>query len=176
MFWRKKKRTKYACSECGELHSGWPALSFSAPGNYDVLSEEEQNSIADLDADFCIIYHEDQVDRFIRVSLSQLVLNSEEDLNYGVWVSLSEESFNDYKENFTNKNHEVQYFGWLCNNIPEYDSTNSIPTTIVTQKGNQRPVIYPHKNHGHRLVFDFYNGISSHEAQNRVNQLIEDDG
>ncbi len=173
MTFKKGEKSRYTCSECGELHSNWPALAYSSPDSYNGLTEEEKKLMAEISSDFCIINHENQTDRFIRVSLTQLVLNAEEDLDYGLWVSLSEKSYNDYKANFNNENHEVEYFGWLCNEIPDYESTFSIPMTVVTQKGNQRPKIFPHRNHDHNFVRDFYNGISSHEAQERVDRMIK---
>ena len=175
MFWRKKRPSKneYKCSICGQIHSEWPALTYSSPTNYFQLSEEEKATIANLDSDFCIINYEDQTDRFIRVTLSMKVIDSEEDLDYGLWVSLSEKSFNDYEENYNNPNHETTYFGWLCNTLPDYENTMSIPINVVTQLGDQRPKIFPHKDHDHQFVRDFYNGITSHEAQRRVDEMMK---
>ncbi|MEM6377907.1 MAG: DUF2199 domain-containing protein, partial [Bacteroidota bacterium] len=127
---------------------------------------------ASLDSDFCVIHFPDQTVRFIRVVLTQEVLDAEEDLDYGLWVSLSEQSFQNYQENFKNRHHETQYFGWLSNLLPDYEDTMSIPTTVVTQKGNQRPSIFPHKDHDHEFVIDFYQGISAHEAQRRVDNML----
>jgi hypothetical protein len=177
MFWKKRKKkneSEFACVECGQIHSGWPALAFSSPANYHELKEEERENIAEIDSDFCTITYPDQTDRFIRVSLTQLVNDAQEDLEYGLWVSLSEKSFENYRENYNNDNHITEYFGWLCSRIPEYENTQSIPTTVVTQAGNQRPIIYPHKDHDHPFVQDYYQGISSHEAQKRVDDMLAD--
>ncbi len=177
MNWKKlfnrKKDKEYICFACGEKHGGWPALTFNSPSNYSELTEEEKNDIAAINSDFCVIKHPDQTDRFIRVKLQQKVNDAEEDLDYGLWVSLSEKSFDDYHDNYENDNHETSYFGWLCNKLPDYDNTMGIPTTVVTQKGNQRPIIFPHKDHDHAFVRDFYDGIISHEAQRRVNDMLK---
>ena len=45
------------------------------------LSQEEKDSIAEIDEDFCTIKHDDQIDRFIRVALIQEVIDSEENLD-----------------------------------------------------------------------------------------------
>lgn len=42
----------------------------------------------------------------------------------------------------------------------------------MTQKGNQRPQIFPHQDYDHDFVRDFYNGISAHEAQRRVDEMM----
>ncbi|RZJ52782.1 MAG: DUF2199 domain-containing protein [Flavobacterium sp.] len=165
--------TTYICECCGQQHEGWPSLAYSSPNNYYWLSEEEKEEIAVIDEDFCVIkYPDGEVARFIRCVLFQKVNDHCEDLEYGLWVSLSEKSFEDYLENFDNENHETQYFGWLSNNISGYEFSKSIPTTVVTQKGNNRPVIFPHDDFDHPFVKDFYNGISKEEAEKRIQNMM----
>ncbi len=175
MFWKRKrnKPTNFKCPECGQAHSEWPALTFKSPSNYHNLSDQEKVKLGKLDSDFCEIHYQDQIDRFIRVTLTQKVNDACENLDYGLWVSLSEKSFSDYKTNFDSQNHEVCYFGWLCSTIPEYENTMSIPCDVITRKGNQRPEIFPHQDFDHPFVRDFYDGISKSEAENRINEMIK---
>lgn len=163
----------YTCPTCGELHNDWPALAFSSPLHYDELNDHDKENTATLDSDFCVIEDGETTDRFIRCTLSQTINDHCEDLQYGLWVSLSEKSFQDYEDNYNNENHEVSYFGWLCNNIPGYGSTLSIPTTVYTQKGNSRPEIVPHNDFDHAFVKDYYNGISKEEAEKRIKEMID---
>lgn len=163
---------KYTCSCCGQDHYEWPALTFKSPDNYDTLSQEDKEKIAEIDSDFCIIKHSDQTDRFIRCTLTQKVNDHCEDLEYGLWVSLSEKSFDNYADNYDNENHETKYFGWLCNDIPEYEFKQSIPTTVFTKTGNKRPEIVPHEDFDHPFVKDYYNGISKQEAEKRINAML----
>jgi hypothetical protein len=174
MFWRKKKNktTKFRCSKCGKEHAEWPALTFTSPANYDYLSNQEKLELGRLNTDFCEIHYDDQIDRFIRVILTQKVNDACENLDYGLWVSLSEKSYSDYKSNFNNENHETGYFGWLCSNIPEYGNTMSIPCDVITKSGNNRSEIYPHQDFDHQLVRDYYNGITKAEAEKRINEMI----
>jgi hypothetical protein len=178
MFWkrRKNKTTEFKCSECGKVHSEWPALAFKSPANYDYLSDNEKTELGKLDTDFCEIHNEDQIDRFIRVTLTQKINNACEALEYGLWVSLSEKSYSDYKENFNNPKYETGFFGWLCSNISEYGDTSSIPCDVTTKSGNDRPEIFPHEDFDHPFVSDYYNGISKAEAENRINEMIKNVG
>jgi len=169
-------KLKYSCSVCGEEHSEWPALTFYSPTSYNELSNSEKESIGNLDTDFCTIKYDDQTDRFIRVVLKQNVNNSIENLDYGLWVSLSEKSYTDYKENFDNENHEQQYFGWLNSRIPDYENTMNIPTTVNTKRGNERPEIIPHEDFDHEFVKDYYNGISRVEAERRIHEMMKNAG
>jgi hypothetical protein len=165
---------KYTCNHCGNKHEEWPALVYISPTNYDLLSEDDKNNIGTLDKDFCVITHPNQTDRFIRCTLTQKVIDHCEDLEYGLWVSLSEKSFQDYSDNFKNENHETTYFGWLSNDLPYYDfSLGSIPTTVFTKTGNNRPEIVPHQDFDHPFVNDYYNGITKFEAERRINEMLE---
>jgi hypothetical protein len=75
--------------------------------------------------------------------LFQKILGTEEVLDYGIWVSLSEKSFNDYIANFDEPDRKGVYFGWICNNLLGYDSTISIPSDVYLQSNGNRPVIIP---------------------------------
>ena len=164
---------KYNCNICGQKHEQYPALAFSSPFNYNILSDDDKENIADLSSDFCIIKYPDQTDQFIRGTLTQKVIDHCEDLDYGVWVSLSKKSFQDYSDNFNNDNYETSYFGWLSSSIPGYDDTTKIPTTVFTKTGNQRPEIVPHKNFDHPFVNDYYNGITKEQAKRRIKEMFE---
>ena len=165
---------KYTCSCCGKDHQKWPALVYTSPTNYDTLSEDDKKNIGELNNDFCIITHSDQTDRFIRCTMTQKVIDHCEDLEYGLWVSLSEKSFQDYSDNFRNENHQTEYFGWLSNDLPYYDFIEgSIPTTIFTKSGNNRPEILPHQHFDHPFVNDYYNGITKAEAERRIQEMLK---
>lgn len=165
--------TKYTCNNCGKQHDEWPALAYSSPANYHALSEVKKGKMGELDSDFCVITYPDQTDRFIRCTLTQKVNDYCEDLEYGLWVSLSEKSFDDYADNFDNEQHETSYFGWLSNDLPGYDfETGSIPTTVFTRIGNDRPEIVPHKDFDHPFVTDYYNGITKQEAERRIQAML----
>lgn len=132
-------KTIYTCRNCGQLHDEWPALAFDSPTSYNVLPESTKEEIGELRSDFCIVRRPEQTDRFIRGTLTIKVIDYCEDLEYGIWVSLSEKSFQDYSENFGNPIHEGKYFGWLSNDIPEYEVPDgSIPTTVLTRKDGLR--------------------------------------
>ena len=160
---------KYTCSICGLEHDQWPSIAWDAPVQYYELSEQDKEELAQLSSDFCVINNTDgSMDRFIRCVLDQEVVSACEPLNYGVWVSLSQKSFEDYSAHYHDDDYEETYFGWLCTNIPEYESTVGIPTTVQTRAGGIRPIVVPHKDHPHPFVDDFYNGISLAEAEKRI--------
>jgi hypothetical protein len=161
---------RYTCSTCGKEHENWPALGFDAPYHYHCLSDDEKKAIAELSSDFCTISYADQTSRFIRAVLFQKVNDHCEDLHYGVWVSLSEKSFRDYKDHFQDDNHKAMYFGYLSSWIPNYEDTTSIKANVELSLGGNRPEVIPHNDQiGHPFVHDYYNGISRDEAERRIN-------
>ena len=169
------EQIKYICSCCGKEHEEWPAITYPSPTAYLVLPEKVKQNIAELNSDFCVITHPEQIDRFIRCTLTQKVIDHCEDLSYGLWVSLSEKSFDDYSDNFSNENYETKYFGWLSNDLPDYDFKVSIPMTVFTRLGNQRPNIVPHQDFDHPFVKDYYSGITKAEAEKRIRKLLKID-
>jgi hypothetical protein len=167
------KFKKYICSKCGQEHEDWPALAFSSPSHYNDLSDDEKSSIAELSSDFCVIKYSDQIDRFIRCTMDIRIIDHCETLQYGIWVTLSEKSFENYKTNFHNEEHEESYFGWLSNQLVGYKNTTKIPTSVFTRSGNNRPEVVPHEDFDHPLVTDYYNGISKAEAERRIKEMLD---
>lgn len=163
----------YFCPTCGVEHESYPALAFSTPYYYNILSLDLKHHIAEINSDFCIINYEDQVDRFIRCVMVQTVKNDCQDLEYGVWVSLSEQSFRDYQENFHNPEYEAVYFGWFANQIPEYENTRNIKTFVQTRRGNLRPIVFIQEKNdpSHPFVKDYFEGISKEEAKQRIARM-----
>lgn len=175
MFWNKfikKKEQQYNCSTCGKTHEELPSIGFKTPFHFEILSEKDKHEIAEISDDFCVIYHPDQTDRFIRTVLTIKTDNPEQDLEYGIWVSLSENSFNEYKSNFKNQTEEKIYFGIICNEIVDYqESTIGLHVNVVTRLNDLRPEIIPHTT-AHKLVWEWENGIPFHEANHRVKKIV----
>ena len=170
----KPKEMRYRCTNCGEEHEEYPALGFLSPYHYDILTDQEKQEKGQLSSDTCIITHEEQIDRFIRGVLVQKINDSCQDLDYGLWVSLSANNYRDYIDNFHSENHETTYFGWLSSNIPEYESTLSIKTTVHT-RGNQRPLIVIQESNDKNIPFvkDYFEGITKKEAEERINNMMK---
>ncbi|UTX50335.1 DUF2199 domain-containing protein [Chryseobacterium sp. MA9] len=163
--------TRYICQCCGEEKEDWPAIAYNAPCFYYNLSKEELKN-AELSSDLCVVKEEEDTYKFIRTVLVQEVTDDCRDLDYGIWVSLSEKSFCEYVENYDNKDFEAEYFGWLSTDLPDYEFEESVPTTVVVNNSIGRPFVYPHQSYDHPFVHDFYNGIAKEEAEKRINRVL----
>ncbi len=176
MFWRILKRHKYKCPKCGLEHDELPAIGFDEPYYFSILSNKEKAEITELSSDFCIIRHHDQTDRFIRAFLTIQVNDACEDLDYGIWVSVSEKTFNQYEAEFDNPSETRSYFGRISNEIKDYEqSTLGIHVNIETRLDGNRPELIPHES-DHPLVAEWKSGITFIEAESRVNKLSRQDG
>ncbi len=176
MFWKKKNKVLkklQVCSTCGKEHSGLPALGFLEPTNYADLTNQEKSEMAECDTDFCIIRHPEQTDRYIRACLHVPVVDTCDELQYGVWVSLSEKSFESYKKTYQIDCEKEIYFGRIANWIGCYDdSTIGLHVNVETRNGGIRPELFPHESE-HPLVKDWVSGITYEEALRRVGQRKE---
>lgn len=171
LFKKKPKPTEFKCSTCGEVHDELPALAFITPFYFETLNAKDKEEIAVISSDFCVITHEDQTDRFIRTTLKMQINDACEDLDYGIWVSLSEKSFDEYEAEFKNNVDGKTYFGMICNEIPDYEeSTLGLHVNVNTQSGGVRPEITPHQNE-HKLITDWEKGITIEEAEKRVERM-----
>lgn len=153
----------FKCIECGEVHEGSPSFGFKAPDPYNEQSPAVQGK-GDLTSDFCTYEDDDGPHFFIRVCLEIPVHGVDEPFLWGVWVSLSKESFEHYVETYDDPDPGVSYFGWFCNYLPYYESTYALKTTVRPQAGGERPIIELEQG-DHPLMVDFHQGITAAKAQ-----------
>lgn len=120
-------------------------LAFSAPKPWgDGLDDDvlQRSSISD---DFCEIIYDDQTDRFIRVVLPIRVIGLGEEFRFGVWVSVSEASWDIYKQGFATGVYQSEAcFGFLANEIGGFPGAFLLHADVLFQPGNQRPIVELH--------------------------------
>lgn len=162
---------KYRCSVCHSFHDG-PPLSYGAdaPHHFYQVAPEEREQRVHLSSDQCII---DNEFFFVRSCLEIPILESAEALVWGVWVSLSEKSFDRMNELWTNsgRESELPYFGWLSTEIPSYPSTLNLKTQVHTQPVGERPLIELEPS-DHPLAIDQRDGISMARVQEIAELLL----
>lgn len=165
----------FRCSVCGSLHEGRLAIGFLSPHYYHILSEEDKTAMATLSEDCCIIEYGDQTDRFIRVVLKLPIRDSEDMMDCGVWVSLSQPNFEYYMDHFNDDLEGEIFFGYLCNSIPGYEDTLLLKTNVVCGPAGQRPKVYLHESQSdNAFVKDCIGGISKEEADRRMHLVLDD--
>ena len=119
----------YHCKHCGQQHDGIPAFHADRPTNYwDVPADRRETDVF-LTSDSCVI-----ADRFffIHGCLDIPIRGTDDVFTWGVWVSLKEENFFLWQDNYDtpNRNHIGPFFGWLCSTLPGYPETLHLKTRV----------------------------------------------
>ena len=153
----------FKCSSCGEVHEGAPSFGFEAPDPYLEQSDKVRKA-GELGSDLCSYEDEDGMHYFIRVCLEIPIHEISEPFMWGVWVSLSKESYERYVETYDSPDESDCYFGWFCNYLPYYEKTYSLKTDVHPRSGGNRPYIVLEESE-HPLSVDFHQGITIEKAQ-----------
>jgi hypothetical protein len=150
---------RWRCSVCGEEHEGLPLdWSNNAPSQWDGGKSKDDR----LTEDLCW-WTDDagQAAYFIRGVLHVPVPELEDTLRWGVWSSLSRQSFDRVLELWDDpaRTQEPPYFGWLSNRIAGYPDTLNLPLDVITAELDLRPVFVLHDGE-HPLIDEQRNGIT----------------
>jgi hypothetical protein len=102
----------FKCSSCDRIHHGMLTFEAAAPLSYYGVPEAEREARCRLGTDDCVI---DDEYFFVRGSIEIHVHGEPEPFSWGVWVSLSEKSYESWKAVFgvEKRSHVGPFFGWL---------------------------------------------------------------
>jgi hypothetical protein len=117
-----------------------PGFGAPAPLNYYAIPEAERARRCDLGSDECVI---DRAFFFVRGCLEIPVHDADEPLIWGVWVSLSEQSFIAWLKVFEeeHRSHVGPFFGWLNAWLKPYPETTNLKTRVHLRDHGLRPRI-----------------------------------
>jgi hypothetical protein len=158
-----RERIVYRCTQCEKVHEGLPAIAYDAPLAYSELSEDDRIDKAMLTDDLCGI---DGEHWFVRAVLEIPVIGHAENLEWGVWGSLSEANFRRYRETFDDEDQSKlgPMFSWFSSRLAGYPDTLNLRCHIVPRDGRQRPLVEFHPDDHHALILDQRHGISLERA------------
>lgn len=129
---------EFKCRTCGEIHRGLPAWHFDAPIQVSGVPQAERARRVELTQDDCII---DGKEFYLKGLLELPVRGSVDRFVWGVWLSVSKESYDRFAKLFRNTRRKAdeQFFGWLCNELPQYPSTQLLKTKLHVREYPRRP-------------------------------------
>jgi hypothetical protein len=130
----------WTCAVCGETHDDLPAATLSAPDAWFRATDEEQAAEFELTSDTCVWRDEHF---FVRCVLRLPLLDREGTFDFGVWSTLSRDSFSRYMELFESpKRTELgPMFGWFSNSLPGYPETLNLECHVFPNVPDLRPSI-----------------------------------
>jgi hypothetical protein len=148
-----------------------PAFHADRPTPYWDVPEDKRDTDVFLTSDSCVI-----AGRFffVRGLLEIPIRDANDFLTWGVWVSLKEENFLIWQDNYETmrRSHIGPFFGWLCTRLPIYPDTMHLKTTVHLRDNQIRPRIeLEHTEHS--LAVDQRDGISLHRALEIVHELVK---
>ena len=149
---------EFLCNRCGQVHKGMPGFGASAPLSYYAIPENQRSERCELRSDDCII---DEKWFFVRGCLEIPVLNEDEPVIWGVWVSLSEQNFREWVKVYDadERSHVGPFFGWLNAWLKPYPDTAGLKTRVHLRNQKVRPFIELEPTE-HPLAVEQRNGIS----------------
>lgn len=149
---------RFKCSRCDEWHEGMPSFGADAPLYYYDVPEGERFERCELTSDTCVV---DDEHFFVRGCIEIPVHGENEPFVWGVWVSLSENNF----EEFTNlfgvpaRDDHGPYFGWLSAYLKTYPDAENLKTHVHLRNDGVRPYIELEPTE-HPLAVEQREGIS----------------
>ena len=164
---------KFTCELCQEEHD-IENLAFGAekPDPWFALSEEEQLA-SEISLDQCVIRLAHQTDYFVRACLEVPIIGRESNFSWGVWVSLSQKSYDEFAETLDDPDRVElgPYFGWLCTALPFYPETRGMKTLVHQCDVGLRPLVQLQAT-DHPLAVHQHKGMPLAELQRIVRELI----
>ena len=159
----------FHCKTCGQTHDGFPSFCHDRPTAYWDVPDDKRESDVFLTSDSCVI-----ADRlfFVRGVLEIPIKGIEEAFTYGVWVSLSEENFIIWEDNYEveKRSHIGPFFGWFCSLLPIYPDTLHLKSMVYLRDDEIRPRIVLEQTE-HPLSIEQHEGISVERALEIVHIL-----
>jgi hypothetical protein len=162
--------TGFDCAGCGRRHDEMP-LSFHAPAPAVWSDSLAGRPDCELTSDVCVIHGEHF---FVRGLIEVPLLGRDEHFEWGVWVSLSEDSFWRMADAWDTPGREAAapVFGWLSTELPTFsESTLNLKTMVHTQPVGLRPLIQVEPTE-HPLAVEQRDGLAWDAVTARVSQLL----
>jgi len=160
----------FECVSCGEYHVGMPSFGWAYPVQYLLIPEQERDRRVQLGSDACVI---DGEWFFVRGCLDIPVHDHDEPFSWGVWCSLSRDSFGRYEALFDRVDRQAgeSLFGWLCSAIPGYPDTQQLKTMVRVRPWPTRPFVELEPT-DHPLAVEQRNGITAARAREIAERVM----
>lgn len=162
----------WTCACCGKDYKTLPfAYGFDQPDNWHGVPEQQRQHRTTLGTDTCTI---DEREFYIRGCIVIPVIDHADPFVWGVWASVSEQSFERIGQlwDVEVREHEPPFFGWLANDNPIYPTTRSLKLNVVLKNSRQRPSFLLEPT-DHPLAVEQRNGITLDRVKEIASQILQ---
>jgi hypothetical protein len=166
------KGTVYQCSCCGKEYNDVPfCFGSEVPAYYFSIPPEERKKRIEKTESLCVV---DERHFFHRGRLTIPINDSDQDLLFDIWASISEVNFYRRNElwNDPQRVNESPYFGWLQTIVPTYGDTINIKCIAIENEAGVIPSIQIIEEE-HPLKVDQENGITFERALEIVSFILD---
>jgi hypothetical protein len=167
--------SKFQCTTCSRWHDS-SEISFGADSPVPWrLATDEERAGGEINADLCTLVMKDGRHYFIRGCLDIPIKDGEGIYTWGVWASLSENSFREVFEHWEDPNRVEfgPYFGWLMTSLPGYPNTLSMKSMVHQREVGRRPFVELEPT-DHPLAVQQREGISRRELNDRIRRILHE--
>lgn len=166
--------TGFHCRSCGQFHHELP-MSYRAPAPiyYYQVDETERSTRCELSEEHCVI---DGQHFFLRGCLEIPVVDSDQLFEWGVWCSLSPESYQKVVDSWNSEDRiELEpLFGWLSTSIPFYDDTINLKSLVHIRSVGIRPFVELEPT-DHPLAVEQRQGITLDRVREIAERVLHDE-
>lgn len=160
----------WTCACCGERFDTLPLdVGVDAPDYWTEIPEAERGARGTLDRDFCAV----DGHFFMRGVLELPIRDGDDSFGWGVWISLSEDSYARARELFDAAvpEDEPPRLGWFSNRLWGYPDTLDLKARAWFRNGGLRPAIELQPT-DHPLAVEQREGITLKRVQEIVAPLL----
>jgi hypothetical protein len=152
---------QFKCATCDEVHVGMPSFAVNEPSHFWSVPEAERVARCDLASDVA------RIDEhfFVRGCLDIPVDGTHDVFTWGVWVSLSAASAEQFLASYdtAERSHIGPFLGWLNTSLAPYPETLNLKTHVHLRNNGSRPFIELEPT-DHPLAIEQRAGISQHRV------------
>jgi len=162
----------WTCRCCGKQYDTLPlSYALPAPDPWLAIPETEHGDRGQISSDTCAI---DGSKFYVRGCLEIPIADCPDRFVWGVWVSVSEKSFDRIGElwDVELRDKEPPFFGWLCNDISIYPRTLKLKTHLHLRNGGMRPFIELEPT-DHPLAVEQRNGMTLQRVKEIASLVLQ---
>jgi hypothetical protein len=158
----------FQCATCGKWHDELPLdFGYAEPLYVAELDASERSEFVTELGDFRVLRRDGETHHFVRGVIELPIVGIEDSFRYGVWASLSDESFELARAAYASDVAAGPFFGWISNRIEGYPDTSNLKSKVHV-RADMRPQLELEPS-DHPLAIEQRDGITL----DRVREIMD---